>query len=71
LLEALNTELKGRDSLVQAKEEEIKQVQEKMSAEITKLRSELQEKKVTLASRERDAWRSNRRWKMWKQGLGG
>ena len=71
LLEARDTELKGKDSLVQVKEEEIKKIQEEMSAEITKLRSELQTNKVGLASRERDAWRSNRRWKMWKQGMGG
>ncbi len=71
LLELHNGELVERGSLVQAKEEEIKRLQEKMSVESKKLSSEIQEKKVLLAARERDAWRSNRRWKLWKQGVGG
>jgi len=71
LLELHNGELIERGSLVQAKEEEIKRLQEKMSVESKKLSSEIQEKKGLLAARERDAWRSNRRWKLWKQGVGG
>jgi hypothetical protein len=56
-------------SLVESESEEARRLQAQMTEEIEKLRAELKEKKIVLAEKEREEWRSKKPAKFWKQML--
>ena len=56
-------------SLVESESEEARRLQAQMTEEIEKLRAELKEKKIILAEKEREEWRSKKPGKFWKQML--
>lgn len=58
------------NSLIQAKEEEIRKLREQMSAEMERLKSELKQKKVLLAEMERNEWRAKGLKGIWRRGFG-
>ena len=70
LEDSVSTKMYDLENQVKALLEENLKVQERMSAEIEKLRSELKEKKILLAAYEKAAWRSIGRPKFWRRILG-